>query len=610
MKSELPDMWPSLTESVRQEVQETFKLLPVAEQVRLIREAEERERQVTERFREAKQLPLMRARQSLEQFTLRTKPDFELNWHHRVLFRYVEAWFAGKIKRLMVFMPPRMGKTESVSRRLPAYILGRNPDARIIACSYNASLAADANRDVQRIIDTDEYREIFPGTQLFGKNIRTVASGAWLRNSEVFEVVGRRGAYFCAGIGGGITGRGFQYGIIDDPIKGRQDADSDAFRRHIWNWYTGEFFTRRANNDACILLTLTRWHQDDLAGRLLDQCKQNPGLAQWTVLRFPAMSEEQDRDPEDIRAPGQALWPSRFDEKALSEARDTSGPRDWASVFQQRPSPAEGAVFKADCFRSFTEELTEEGNVFTLGHQDGDGPPPRRFKASDCRFFQCADTAMTVNKSSKFTCVGTFALTPQFDLLVYHIFRERLEVPEQFNALMELRNGAAVFNRTTRGWDAPGAFTPWPQRLMFQAVEDKASGIGLIQQAAAHGKPFRVLKGVLEKIQRAGPVSAMYQNGKVWHRFGAPWLSRFQDELLMFPSGTYNDQVDVTSYAGMLAAEDEYLRAGLSGELLVWPPVPGSQDAELLTNHDHDENIVRIGDQEVDFRDPELWDNT
>ena len=145
------------------------------------------------------------------EFTTVTKPDYNVNWHHRVLCDYLDRFVSGEIKRLMVFMPPRHGKSELVSRRLPAYILGRDPSAGVIACSYSADLASRMNRDVQRIIDSDAYGRIFPDTRLYGANVRTVAKGTYLRNSDIFEVVNHRGFYRSAGVGGGITGMGFNY---------------------------------------------------------------------------------------------------------------------------------------------------------------------------------------------------------------------------------------------------------------------------------------------------------------------------------------------------------------------------------------------------------------
>jgi len=184
----------------------------------------------------------------------------------------------------MVFMPPRHGKSELVSRRFPAFALGRDPNTRIIACSYGATLAARLNRDIQRIIDTPGYLSLFPSTRLYGENVRTRAQGTYLRNSDIFEIVGHAGFCASAGVGGAITGMGFDIGIIDDPIKNQEEAESITYRNMVWEWYGSTFYTR-AEKDAIILLTMTRWHQDDLAGRLLNDA----GGDKWTVLSFPAL---------------------------------------------------------------------------------------------------------------------------------------------------------------------------------------------------------------------------------------------------------------------------------------------------------------------------------
>lgn len=266
-------------------------------------------------------------------FTLFTKPDYAPSRHHEALCRYLDRFAAGEIKRLMVFMPPQHGKSELVSRRLPAYIHGRNPDARIIACSHNASLASTMNRDVQRIIDDDAYRLLFPGTQLYGKNVRSDRHGSYLRNSDIFEVVGHTGYYKSAGVCGSITGRGFNVGIIDDVFKDRREADSPAIREAVNNWYTSTFRTRRGK-DASILLTMTRWHPDDLAGWLLAMAEADPKADQWTVLCFPAVCDSPG--PDDPRQPGEALWPARFPLNDL-EAQKAANLSDWYALYQQEP---------------------------------------------------------------------------------------------------------------------------------------------------------------------------------------------------------------------------------------------------------------------------------
>lgn len=288
------------------------------------------------------------ARRDLLAFTRYTMPDFQVSWHHQIVADHLTRFARGEIKRLMLFMPPRHTKSELVSRRLPAFIYGINPNARIIAASYSADLAQRMNRDVQRIIDTPEYGRLFPDTRLFGKNIRTVADGSYLRNSDIFEIVGRDGVYRGAGIGGGITGMGFDYGIIDDPIKSRAEANSVTYRDHSWEWLRGVFYTRQQKG-AGILLTVTRWHEDDLPGRLLALADSNPNADQWVILRFPAIADG-ELHPGDPRSPGEPLWPGMYNLEQLNAIRATIGEFEWNAQYQQTPKAPEGNRFKRAWF--------------------------------------------------------------------------------------------------------------------------------------------------------------------------------------------------------------------------------------------------------------------
>jgi len=202
-----------------------------------------------------KDLEIEHARRSFLEFVKYTKPDYEVNWHHKAMCEILEGFIHKRIKRLIIQAPPRSGKSELVSRRLPAYILGVNPDASIITASYGAELASMMNRDVQRIIDTQSYYDVFPNTTLNRSNVRTVSQGSALRNSDIFEIVGHRGVYKCAGVGGALTGMGGGFCLIDDPIKSKEDADSKVMREKVWDWYTSVLYTRLEKNGS-ILLTM------------------------------------------------------------------------------------------------------------------------------------------------------------------------------------------------------------------------------------------------------------------------------------------------------------------------------------------------------------------
>lgn len=302
---------------------------------------------------------LERARRGLLNFTLATKKNYEVEWFHRVLSRKLNQFVAGEIKRLMVFMPPRHGKSELVSRRLPAYILGKEPDKKIIAGSHTSSLAAAMNRDVQRIIDSPEYREIFPDTVLSGSNVRTIADGSYLRNSEMFEIVGHEGSYRCTGVGGAVAGFGGHYLLLDDPIKNREEADSTVYRDKLWDWYISTFASR-GEGDAGILITLTRWHEDDIAGRLITLAKADPEADQWETVCFPAIKEANEI-PDDPREEGEALWPWKYPVPVLKAKRVTGGSREFNSLYQQRPSSEEGDTLKREWTQNRYKMLPDLG---------------------------------------------------------------------------------------------------------------------------------------------------------------------------------------------------------------------------------------------------------
>lgn len=259
---------------------------------------------------------------------------YQFNWHHELLYDRLDAFARGDIKRLIVQMPPGHGKSEGVSRNLPAYLLGKNPDERIIACSYTSDLASEMNRDVQKIMEAEAYRTAFPGTKIGGRAAK--GGVAARRNADIFDVVGARGYYKCAGVGQGITGRRFDKGIIDDPIKDRASANSPTMREGIWRWYTGAFLTRRAKG-AGICITLTRWHEDDLVGRILNREGEK-----WEVLSLPAIANGFATHPQDKRKIGEALWPW-FQSIEDLEAYRAIEPRDFWALYQQDPQKEGGS---------------------------------------------------------------------------------------------------------------------------------------------------------------------------------------------------------------------------------------------------------------------------
>lgn len=290
------------------------------------------------------EIKIEKAKRKVIDFTTYTYSQYEINNHHRRYADALDKFAKGEIKNLMIFMPPQHGKSELCSRRLPAKLLGDNPNLRIALASYNHSFASKFNRDVQRIIDSAEYKKIYPKTRLIAKGVKT--EGTWLRNSEEFEVIDHRGSFITVGVGGGLTGRPVDIGIIDDPYKDAADAWSVTVRQNVQDWYDTVFKTR-FHNDSQQLITLTRWHPDDLAGTILKCESEN-----WNVVIFPAIKISPPTE-EDPREDGEALWESKHSIERLLAIKKQN-PHVFESLYQQNPKPAEGLLFPIDSINKFT----------------------------------------------------------------------------------------------------------------------------------------------------------------------------------------------------------------------------------------------------------------
>ena len=291
----------------------------------------------------SKEAKIELARRHLIDFTTYTFPGYKVSWHHVKYADILDKFANGEIKRLMVFQPPQHGKSELCSRRLPAKMLGDNPNIRIAIVAYNHTFASKFNRDVQRIIDSQEYRDIYPETTLSGKNVRVDAKGSWLRNSDEFEIVGHKGSLVSVGTGGPLTGNKVDVAIIDDPYKDAATVNSPAYRRNLEDWWESVLETR-LHNDSQICLTFTRWRHDDIAGYLLDQQKKIDDKFKWHIVRFKALKEGDPTD-DDPRQNGDALWPEMHGKDKL-EAMRSKSPRVFQAMYQQNPTLQSGNIVK------------------------------------------------------------------------------------------------------------------------------------------------------------------------------------------------------------------------------------------------------------------------
>ena len=294
--------------------------------------------------------------EDLLSFTRYTLPSFIPAPFHVAYYEVLTRFAMGEIKKLMITMPPQHGKSEGATRRLPAFVLGQDPDKRIAIVSYNATKARKFNRELQRIMDDDRYYELFPQTLLAGQTSyqeQGKRSRNYARNADECEIVGYQGSFKTIGVGGSLTGEPVDMLIMDDLYKDAASAWSPVIRQNVADWYDTVASTR-LHNDSQQLMVFTRWHMEDLAGRLLEQEGvydpiDNP--QGWTLISFPAI---QNKPPSELdpRAEGEPLWPERHSLAKLLEIKERT-PTVFESMYQQNPQPSQGLMYEE--FTCYTE---------------------------------------------------------------------------------------------------------------------------------------------------------------------------------------------------------------------------------------------------------------
>lgn len=300
------------------------------------------------------------ARRNLLWFAQYIRPSFESTPFHTSYYRVLELFARGRVKNLIIQAPPQHGKSEGSSRFLPAYMLGLNPDLKIAICSYAATIAKDFNRDCQRLIDNDTYRKIFPETCLNGSNVVTVASN-YLRNSDVFEIIDHMGSLRVVGRGGSLTSKTVDVMIFDDLYKDSLEANSPQIRSSAWDWYTKVARTR-LHNESQQLIVFTRWHPEDIIGKIIESEKvitatqwsdfDNIPEGAWVLVNYEAIKTG---DPTEIdgRQAGEALWPKRHSLERLQAAKSLD-PVGFQCLYQGDPGNAEGKLYQP--FKTWIEK--------------------------------------------------------------------------------------------------------------------------------------------------------------------------------------------------------------------------------------------------------------
>lgn len=396
----------------------------------------------------------------------------------------------------------------AVTQTFPSWFIGKNPGRRVIEVSYSNELARKFGRENRRKIE--EF-----GKELF--NISVSRDNASVTN---WGIRGHSGGMISAGVGGSITGEGADLLVIDDPVKNRQEAESMTYRENLWSEWQDTLMSR-LHPGGRVVIIMTRWHEDDLVGRLIAQ----DTARQWHVVNLPAVADEGELDILG-RKPGETLWPEHgFDAEWAEQTKRVQGTRTWESLYQGRPRPLDGGLFKASMFRRF--RIT--GDCYRLFAPDGE----KIYEKDKCRVFQTCDVAGSKKSSADYFVLGTFALTPKGEILALDILRERLEGPDQ--PLLMRRK-----------------FQEWKPVLI--GVESASMGLTLYQQTVRDGLPVLKLTPDTDKYTRAIPAAARYEAGSVYHLENAPWLNDLEAELLAFPNGAHDDQVDVVAYAAFIQA--------------------------------------------------------
>lgn len=460
------------------------------------------------------------ARTSFRHFCEFVFPQFSCNWHHQLIIDKIERMFLPEdhpdaLRRLCVSMPPRFGKSELISRLLPSYILGVDRDDKVMACSYSSELTGRINRDVQRYMCSEPYKLLFPNSRLpEGQGGRGSVSESYTRTSDLFELVGCKGYYRSAGVGGSITGMGARWLIVDDPIRNRQDADSPTVRENILNWYKSTFRTR-AEKDARILIVMTRWSPEDLVGSVLQLQSMDKTADQFEYLCLPAIATT-DRNIDDPRAPGESLWPEKYDISALEQIKTSLGTREFEALYQQNPTAPGATEWPQDLF----------GDDIWW-----DKPWPKREELKE--IVMAIDPSKGVESKHGDYCAVIIAGRLQDNSVLINPLIARMSSEAIVDNVLELyqKYRPQLVTCETNSF----------QHLLVQNLVKKSDLMGL--RIMTQGVHNHIKKEV--RIRRLGP----FLEQRRFRIMKNPYGQLLMDQLRLFPSAKYDDGPDAMELA-------------------------------------------------------------
>jgi len=433
-------------------------------------------------------------------FSIITNNKYKPSWHHNIIAKELEELEKKiidpkeeKISFLLLELPPRHGKSQLASINFPAWFLGRNPDKEIITASYSSDLAIDFGSKTRELFSTDVYQNIF--------NIKLKADD----RSKAKWRTEKGGSYISVGVGGAMTGRGTNCLIIDDPFKNREEADSLVIREKIWDWFTSTAFTRLEPRGVVILI-MTRWHVDDLAGRIIDNLKERDDI-NFKRLKFPAVAIEDEYIKEEkVREKGVALWESKYNLDQLNSIRRTIGIMDWSALYQQSPILVDNPYFKDDWFNYYNEE---------------------DIKNKELEYFMTVDLAISDKEESDETVILTIGKDNNLKRwYIINIIHGNLNPLQTIDAIF---SEFLKYNHLKIGIESVAY-----QKALLYFINEKMNSSNIYL-------PIMEIKSNKSKELRIKGLSPLYQSGIIRHK---KEHFKLESQLLNFPKDKHDDLAD------------------------------------------------------------------
>jgi predicted phage terminase large subunit-like protein len=466
------------------------------------------------------------ARRHLLPFIHRFDPKYQAGWFHKDLCLNLEQFLQDVVEqkspRLMLFVPPRHGKSVTVSQHFSAWAHGKYPELEFIQSSYAETLQTDFSKKIQEMVNDPEYQLLFPGVTIPKKH-EAVARWHLALDGKLTG-----GGHLAAGVGGPLTGRGAHIGIIDDPLKNDEEADSEVTRNSNFAWYSSTFYTRLAPGGG-VLIVQTRWHDDDLSGRLIRHMEEAekefkesgvwPADAdRWKIISYPAIATEDEK----YRRKGEALHPQRFSLELLKKTKRTLIPRHWSALYQQNPVAEEGAYFTREMLR-----------VYQTKHR-----PP----LSQLDIYCAADLAISTKETADYTVFVVAGLDKDDNLWILDVRRDRMDTDQIVDTIFDIHK---TWKPVRFGIERDKVLQAIGSPINKRIVKEREYSLII--------EPLEI--GGRDKRTRARPLQGRMKQGKVLVPAEALWLEQWVNEYLRFDSGVNDDCVDAGAWLGQMLTD-------------------------------------------------------